>query len=159
MLTDEDVVFLVTRTWSYLDFGASHFYGDLRPRNNYFDGQVEVTYRVTATDLSRLRASEYELEIGDACAAFFSLRKLRRVAIELFHERFPSATLLVEGNRATADPQLILIGPKSWKERVNTLFSEAEEIGWYDGGQEKRMEEVYNEWQELRESYPKRSNK
>ena len=75
---------------------------------------------------------------GCSCFRFFSEDKVREKAAEVWKKLFPKAEVLVEGNIAYAEPQLVLAGPETFKETINRMTIEIEYLN--DNFHEKEEE-------------------
>lgn len=129
---------------------ASHYYGTLIQAYGERK-RVEVQYRLSAA-LARKMTREDEgftWREGSLTTRFESREDIVPAAIELYEERFPDADLLILGSNITAEPRPILVGPSPLKERVTDIYEQCENLGWWDGPNQKECEKLSDEWSAL----------
>lgn len=153
-MSDKKIVHLEITSWRGLSLGAIHYYGELigHKREKYTTIKLEQKCTRKAAIEENKKAREMGLpgrtRPGELTNQFDSKEQLRKFAIKHWKEHFPKAVILIEGNSSTVEPQPILIGPKEIKDRVNKLSREADTIDRWEKN-EKRMDEICDEWNEL----------
>jgi hypothetical protein len=127
------VCYLRITTWAGSRVcSAQHWYGTLscgpRPR-----GEHDVQYILSQADADRLNNSDGDYRAGEESGRFFSKDALIEAALACWQQHFPKARLLIEGTADTLEPQPVLAGSPDIAARINQLWRECEELGWWDG--------------------------
>ena len=151
MQINRAVVYLEIASYRGLVGGAIHFYGTLRDEGKT---RVDLTYKLSARQAAHFSQRDgfgYTWNRGMRSSRFESEDALRDVAIREYKTHFPQATILVEGNRATAGPRYPLDGPPKFLTDALKLWNEAERIGWWDN--DAKMDKLWRDWQSLLTAY------
>jgi hypothetical protein len=159
---DLRVVYLEITSWvGTYAFGASHYYGTLKksvPKSEKYPFYLEthdLEHKLTkreAAEMNKNSMFDYNWRAGGLYHGFSSKEAVIKQGIEEWKKYFPDADILVLGSYGTADPQLILEGPKDLMDFVNPLAEEAERIGGYEGDK-VRMEELFQKFYKYWKEY------
>ncbi len=148
-----NIVYCRIVSWADRVPRAEHYYVTLL--NGGFSDRVEKTVWnvLTLSEVERYnRKSPGERwVVGKKVGSFFSRGRAIRGAVGYYQEAFPGAVVLVEGDTGTYDPQLILDGPPGVMEKLNSLFVDADDIGWWEDDEEA-MQIISDEWRAIWES-------
>ncbi len=130
-----------------VSYGARHYYGELR----YGDERVQLKHRMSAADAARLNKAHgwKGYRAGGLSEHFDSKDQVIALAVETYKTHFPGAILLVQGNKAYAEPQPCLAGEPVLMEKINGLAAELKvEEGKNGNGQHesRRMREICDEY-------------
>jgi len=160
-MLDSQVVYLNVAHYArcYVN-GTGHYYGFLQRG----DGKnlIQIIRRITQIEANQLNEEEFgrytgpeeDLEAwgrykpGDESGRFWDLPQLIQAAIDIYHRHFPDAILLIHGNRCSADPQSVLIGPEI--DQLNDIVRRCKANGWWKN--KKVMESLCQEWEQIMES-------
>lgn len=135
------VVYLRITSFVGISIGASHHYGKLICGREHVELRRKLS-RDDAEEMNRRWGIDSAFKKGDFTQCFNTEDEIKKLACATFKTHFPDADVLILGNSACADPQIILIGPKAFKDKVNAWYRQAEKIGWYDGGHMSKMIEI-----------------
>jgi len=128
-----------------MSLGAVHWMGELQARGcNYIELAGELTAE-QAEALNEKDGIKNFHKAGNRTTRFLSRSSVQHEAERVWLQHFPNAVLLIEGRAACADPQQILIGPPSMKEKLNDLVERAQKIGYWDRD-ERAMQKIADEW-------------
>ncbi len=140
--------FLEVYSWVGTCMGASHYYGDI-----WYDGQtVHVTRQLTASEAVEMNKENYpclNYQPGDDTPGFETEAGLRAAAIKTLKRQLPEATILIEGWHGCYDPRPVLFGPEDYMVRANDIVARAEIVDFWDGGRDKEMQVLADEWNSL----------
>ncbi len=132
-----------------VSYGARHYYGELR----YGDERVQLKYRMSAADATRLNKAHgwKGYRAGGLSEHFDSKEQVIALAVETYKTHFPDAILLVQGNKAYAEPQPCLAGEPALMEKINELAAElkveeAKEEAKNGNQESRRMREICDEY-------------
>ena len=151
-MTDK-LVYLEITSWIGISIDAMHFYGSLKGHINDDFRSIELLHALTIEEAKVVsKASSIRFSPGDMYNGFLNKQDIINLALKIYKDRFPQAEVLVLGRIAIADPQEILDGPPAFKDAVNKLYNTAESIGWYDGGHEDQMNDIYKAYIQLLKS-------
>jgi hypothetical protein len=124
------ICYLRITSWAGRVSGAEHWYGKLSGPHKH---EHEVQYTLTQAEADRLNVDGLDYAAGEESRRFCSKEALIEVALACWQQHFPEARLLIEGNASTIEPQPVLAGPPDIAARINQLWRECEELGWWDG--------------------------
>lgn len=153
------VIFLKITSYIGISPGASHFYGELIPQDR--SDSVNLRYVLSERRATRINRDikhnspgDYDLMKvypGQFYGGFYSEEEIIRLAKREWRDRFPEAEMLVLGDRSSAEPQLVLEGPKKDKETINRWFEKCEYLNWdYDNPLvEEITEDFWKYWCEF----------
>jgi hypothetical protein len=157
------VVYLKIRTYvgSATVYWAKHWQGALFHAGDR-DG-VEVTFAMSQADADAANKEDgpYDSPEDVACGylgsyhegststRFLSKESLLEAALACWQKQFPNASVLIEGEPGVIEPQPILVGPQSIKDRINSIWELCEKLGWWDSGNEDECEKLSDEWQKI----------
>lgn len=153
----EKFAFLIVTTWvgSSTVWFAKHYYG----RVEFNKQSVDVRRMLTVAEARKLNKDESlrdgargAYKAGDMTGRFCDQALIIEIAKKLYKEEFPEALGLVFGDRAVAEPQLILDGPKEYMDGVNELVKRAEKIGRWEVNEDE-MQEICNRWDQLTQKH------
>ncbi len=156
------VVYLKIRTYvgSATVYWAKHWQGALFTCGDR-EG-VEVTFTMTQADADAANKEDgpYDSPEDIACGyqgsyragststRFLSKESLLEAALAMWRTLCPKASVLIEGEATIIEPQPILVGPQSIKDRINAIWAQCEELGWWEGDEES-VEKLSDEWQKI----------
>ena len=148
-----NIAYLRVTTWKEALGYASHYYGYIDLNNKTPD--IDVKKRLTSEEAKAMWKADKRRgekkpiwKEGDNCGAFLEEKVLFDTAKKMLPEGFNA---LVVGTPYTLEPQPIIWAKKKFtrhKNRINQLYKLAEEVGWWDGDEEK-MGEINKEWEKL----------
>ena len=98
---------------------------------------------------------DYRYRAGAMSERFESEIDIRKGALKIWKKRFPDAVILLEGSSSCASVQRCLSGPKELKNKINSLWRQAEKIGWYEGNEEL-MTEIDDNYMDLLRKWDKK---
>ena len=158
------VVYFKIRTYvgSATVYWAKHWQGALFSNGDREGEGVEVTFTMTQADADAANKEDgpydspediaygYQGSYHAGCEStrFTSKESLLESAIAVWQRHYPNASILIEGEPGIVEPQPILVGPPSIKERINTIWEKCEELGWWEGDEEA-VEKLSVEWQKI----------
>ena len=148
----EKFVYLNISTWVGYGGNAQHYYGFLKGYSNNNFTSVGVLFRLTEKQAQKLNGKNKcgLYSKGEKCKRFFSEEYLIKQTKKTFKQYFPNAKVLVLGDIVTIEPQTVLIGPPNYKKKVNEFARQCEELGWWDGENEDKVEKIWQKWENLR---------
>lgn len=155
-LIREKIVYLSIHTYPSV---GKHFYGAWTCGNHYNETMQWEPDAATCRRLNDERVAEgfiaRAVRLGDETSTFFDRESLIAEAIRQYKTWAPNAEILVEGSSGTIEPMVILDWPDHEEEaaKINQMFEECEEIGWFDGGERERYEEIEEEWHAIWDQY------
>jgi len=146
-----NIVVLEISSWQGQCLDAEHYYGKLYFRDINGEFQVyELNRFITSEEeLKYLRKKEgFKRYPTEPTNKFNKPSEIIELAKQTFKNHSPDADILLEGIYAVASPQQILAGPKKIMIEGNKIFNESEEIGGFEGD-EDRMEQLCDMWDKL----------
>jgi len=137
--------------WSAHDARAIHYYASfsgITAPGKYKN--VEIYHKLTQEEADEYNKAGYEISatIYDETQRFSDYGKLMAHIKRRWKKEFPKAKILLRGS-ASLSVQEALFGPKKAVERINELYKEAVELGYYGGTDDKRMEEIDAEFDSI----------
>jgi hypothetical protein len=84
------------------------------------------------------------------CSRFDNEKEIIDLAIKIIKKDYPQVDILLSGDRVIASVNKVFWG-KDQKivDRINELYKEADELDYYSGKDDNRMEELDDEFQEI----------
>jgi hypothetical protein len=155
-MSELKVVYCTLSSWVGRVQGAEHYYVDLK-RGRYLDRVEEKVYHnLTLSEAERLnrrakqdqKYPEPQWQAGEEVGYFFDRERAVRGAVTAYRKLFPGATILVEGDIGTYEPQPILDGPPQVMREINGLVAAAEEIDWWEEDEEA-MRAISDAWKAI----------
>jgi hypothetical protein len=151
-MRDERIVYLDLRSFPAYVSVMQHVYADLHCNGE----SVSLEKTLTAAEARTMKRPEPDFgwEEGDTTSRLASNDEATRIALKEWHDHFPGATVLIEGQSSTAEPQTIIAGfsPERRME-LNLIFMECEKLGWWDGGNEEDVQALSDKWFALFDQY------
>lgn len=149
-------VFLEISSWVGISGGAIHVYGKLVGHDtNGKRVNIELERPIGQEEAKALNQKDYGKDAylcmwdeGDTTIRFNTVQELHTFAKKGFKENFPNGKVLIEGRSYALDPELILVAPAELKRKANTILKAVEKCGRWEGD-EKLMEKLSNEWENL----------
>ena len=143
--------YLDIQTWGGISIGAIHYYGSLKCDREQNYAKVELKHKLTQKEADALTTkdrvdSSCGYEKGYLSERFDTEKQIIRLALKTYKIHFPKANILIRGSATYAEPQPCLDGPKKIKNRINQLYKLAVKLGWWDGGNEARVDKICNEY-------------
>lgn len=137
--------------WSAHDANAIHYYASfsgITECGNY--KKVEIYHKLTQKEADEYNKAGYKISatIYDETQRFSDYGELMAHIKKKWKKEFPKAKILLRGS-ASFSVQEALFGPKKAVERINELYKEAVELGYYGGTDDKRMEEIDAEFDSI----------
>ena len=86
---------------------------------------------------------------GSESTRFLSREALLAAAEACWQKHFPLGKVLIEGEPRVLEPQPVLVGPQSIKDRINSIWELCEKLGWWDGDNEDEVQALSDEWQRI----------
>jgi len=148
----DNIVFLTITSWRGTSVGATHWYGRLRSHSGENEHDVLHTLnKVEAKILCKKRgwSPGHGYVAGEKVEGFDSRESVVRTAKRQYKKYFPLATVLILGRCSTADPQRVLLGPKKFKQAINKIVDEFEELDGWENESEEAVQKVWDKWQKL----------
>jgi hypothetical protein len=140
----KEVVYVYVTSYA-MSIGGEHFYGKLKCNGHEEVILTEVLTQKLATYLNKKdsTASWNRYKQGDRVERFSSYETLIAEAKRVWKKEFPSAVILIEGERSCGSIQEILDAPNhTIMNKINELYKEAEALNYYSGRNDKRMEAI-----------------
>ena len=141
------IVYLSVTSYVGILGWAQHYYGTLRCKDKEFHLQHIMT--AAEAEAANYKQTYNGWEEGSETSAFPTEEAVRKEAIRVWRGKLLPGAILVVGSHASCGPMEVLDGPSPLKEQLMKLYDEAEKIGWWDGRNEKRMDELCSEWENL----------
>lgn len=148
----KNIAHLNISSWVGISIGANHCYGKL----NYQDeDRIEIKRILTQADVDKL--NEYDrndvfgkYKVGDECERFDTEQEIIDLAIKIIENDYPQVDLLLARDGASVSVNEAYWG-KDQKvvDRINELYKEADELKYYSGIDDDRMEELDDEFEKL----------
>lgn len=140
-------------TWKDAGIFATHYYGNLASLNETCHS-VDVTFKLSKEDAKYLNEiadmkGTIGYKAGESSERFNRREDLIKSAKKQFRKIFPGAKVLVLGNTGYVEPQIILVGPKQFKDKINKLANEYEELDWDRKEDRARISLLEKKWQKL----------
>lgn len=150
-LWPDNVAHLNISSWVGISIGASHCYGNL----HYNGEQIKINRILTQTNIDKLNGYDRNnvygcYEVGDECGRFDTRQEIIDLAIKIIKKDYPQVDLLLARDGASVSVNEVYWGKdKKLIDRINELYEEADELEYYSGKDDVRMEELDDEFQEL----------
>jgi len=153
-------VFLDIRTWvGTCAIGAIHYYAHLQCG----DSRKELKYKLSASQarkmnkLDNVKAGTFgAYSKGEESGRFFTMQELMDYALAHWkdEEYFPDGELLIEGDKATCDPQRVLWCKDDEFMRLANVLYEWSERTFKKGGWDSKktiptMKKIEKHWEKL----------
>ena len=146
----KQIIHLEISSFRGISLGAIHYYGKLVGNT-----RIELEKTLTRRDAIKLNKHDdgYIWRPGTKYSGFDSEEEVIEFALNVWKKHFPSGIILIQGNSAVADPQLVIAGDRKIANTINKWYYQAEKINWYDGGQSELMHEISDAyWQFLKDN-------
>lgn len=139
------IVYLEISSYIGWQSNATHYYGKLVSNGDSFSLQHALTKQE-----SRLWSTpDFTYDEGIEVEGFLTKTEIIQLALETYKDYFPNTSILVLGSHIYLEPQLVLdMKNKNKMERLNLLFKQAEEIGFWDND-EAQMQKIEDEWRSV----------
>lgn len=149
----KNVAYLNILTWAAHDPSAEHYFGTLY----YEDKRIELEYTLSSKDAldwnKKKQTSSYNrFSPGDTVVGFPSEQAVIEAAKKECGEKFPCVEFILRGDGCSLSVVEALSGPKKVINKINRLYKEACELGYYSEFDEdinRRMEEIDAEFRRL----------
>ena len=146
---NDKVVYLEITSWCGRAVGAVHYYGRLRGDcKDKIELEKKLTKREAASQNNKWHGHFGNFKAGELTSGFPNEEQIKTVAKKVWKKHFPKAKILIEGSSSTAEPQTVLDGPRSIKEKINRLAAQAKKIDYWDKDEEQ-MEKLCSKWGKL----------
>jgi hypothetical protein len=134
------IVSLHIGSWRGITAKAHHFYGRLR----HGEESVELTRPLSADEAAALNVKDgwHGWRAGMPTNRWNSVADLYEEAFRVWKDHFPKGALLVVGDPSESDPRRTLAGPPEWRDKLNEIWREYEELD----DDEERERELRSEW-------------
>lgn len=150
-----NVVNVEISSYRGVSLGAEHYYASL----SFYDADgeykiKELRHRLTAKQAKALNKKDGVsgcYKPGNMTERFDTAEDIQQIAIETFKELVPHAIVLTCGRSAVVAPQLVLVGPKGYKAKVNKLAERYKELDWDTDG--KELQAICDEFDALNNKY------
>ena len=147
----DNIAHLSISSWVGISIGANHCYGRL----HYNGERIEIKRILIQADVDKL--NEYDrndvfgrYSVGDLCGRFDTRQEIIDSAIKIIKKDYPHVDLLLARNGASVSVNEVYWGKdKKFVGKINKLYKEADELDFYSGKDDVRMEILDDEFQEL----------
>ena len=146
-----NIAHLNITSWYGISIGAEHYYGNLYYNNK----KIEISRQMTKKEADYLNKKDsirginiLAYEKGDKTTRFSNKTEIIKIAVKIIKRKFTNVDLLLEGDGCCASVNNAFWGKdKKLVERIKELYKEADKLNFYSGKDNKRMEEIDNEFQ------------
>ena len=146
-----NIIHLNITSWVGISIDVVHCYGRLY----YKDDCIEIKKILTQTEANALNIKEGTKTVGayhkgDMCSRFDNEKEVIDLAIKLIEKEYPQVDLLLSGDRSSVSVNEAFWGKnKKLVNRINELYKEADELDFYSGKDNVRMETLDDEFEKL----------
>jgi hypothetical protein len=124
---------------------ATHWYGKLICGKKKIDVLCTLTQEA-ADRFNQADPSTNPYRAGETTGRFPS--KIALITAAMIQWQQTGARFLIQGDPATWEPQWVLAGPEDVRTRINAIFAECEQLGWW-GKNADKVGRLSNKWEQI----------
>lgn len=149
------IVYLHVSSFMWIgSLGAEHYFGSLYCNFEDELKETKLTHKLTEKQAKSLNdklgfdGGFFLYNKGQESEQFWTEAAIESVALKTYKKHFPQAAVLIRGDFAACGPQEILDCPTEYRKRLEELYDEAVEIGFYENDFEE-MSKITDKWDKV----------